>query len=60
MTCAASMPGRINENELAASIMPAAKPSMMSWVREEISRSTTAINAPRAVAAKPEVPPSTA
>ncbi|MNL19860.1 hypothetical protein D3C87_1410840 [compost metagenome] len=60
MDCAASMPGRISEKELAASIIPAAKPSIMSWVRTATSRSTRASKAPKAVAAKPAVPPSIA
>ncbi|CFP50845.1 Uncharacterised protein [Bordetella pertussis] len=60
MVPAASRPGRISENALAASIMPAAKPSIASCVRAEIARSPRAISAPSAVAAKPAVPPSTA
>ncbi|MNE17682.1 hypothetical protein D3C80_1106730 [compost metagenome] len=57
---AASRPGKISENELAASIMPAAKPSITSWVRALTSRSTTASTAPSAVAPKPDNPPSMA
>ncbi|MNP39805.1 hypothetical protein D3C76_1333950 [compost metagenome] len=40
--------------------MPAAKPSITSWLRALTSRSTTASTAPNAVAPKPDKPPSTA
>ncbi|MNZ80220.1 hypothetical protein D3C78_988480 [compost metagenome] len=40
--------------------MPAAKPSITSWLRALTSRSTTASTAPKAVAPKPDSPPSSA
>ncbi|MCY1179469.1 hypothetical protein D9M73_198730 [compost metagenome] len=54
---AAASPGRIRENELAASIIPAAKPSITSWLRALISRSTTAMTAPSAATGSPGAGP---
>ncbi len=57
MSLAASSPGSSREKALAASIMPAAKPSMESSTRCGTARRKRAGRAPRAVAAKPAAPP---
>ncbi len=57
MPSAASSPGNRSEKALAASIMPAAKPSRLSSIFCGRLRSTSAGRAPSAVAAKPAAPP---
>lgn len=56
---AAARPGKISENALAASIMPAAKPSMASSLRADTWRKPSASAAPNAVATAPASPPNT-